>query len=150
MQDLSNYHLQFLAITQWRISKEHLAVLKQQHAYVRAFQPHFLGLIINQLAIKMTDHHPNVPYKIKDVHKAMQFILQGTTTQVVPTTLPSYSSLALPPSNKYVKTETLATMMAKFTKTMNEALSYSCSRGIFTKMHQDNVECNYCGGQHYI
>ena len=41
-------------------------------------------------------------------------------------------------------------MMAKFTKTMNKALSYSCSRGTFTKMRQDNVECNYCGGQHYI
>ena len=39
MQDLSDYHLQFLAITQWLISTEHLVVLEQQHAYVRAFQP---------------------------------------------------------------------------------------------------------------
>ena len=108
-------------------------MLEQQRTYVRAFQPHFLGSIMNRLAIKMTNHHPNVPYKIKDIHEAMQFILQGTTTQVVPTTSPSYSSVALPPSNEYFKTETLATMMAKFTKTMNEALSYSRSRGTFTK-----------------
>ena len=105
---------------------------------------------MNWLAIKMTNHYPNIPYKVKDVHEAMQFILQGTTTQVVPTTSPSYSSPALPPSNEYIKTKTLTTMMAKFTKTMNEALSYSCSWGTFTKTHQDNVECNYCGGQHYI
>ena len=94
----------------------------------------------------MTNHHPNVPYKIKDVHEAVRFILQGTTTQVVSTTLPSYSSPALPPSNKYVKTKTLTTMMAKFTKTMNKALSYLHSQGTFTKTHQDNVECNYHGG----
>ena len=105
---------------------------------------------MNRLAIKMTDHHPNVPYKIKDVHEAMCFILQGTSTQVIPTALPSYSSPTPPVSSKYVKTKILATMMAKFTKTMNEALSYSCSHGTFTKTHQDNIKCNYCGGQHYI
>ena len=47
MQDLSDYHLQFLAIMQWLISKVHVAVLEQQCAYVRAFQPHFLGQIMN-------------------------------------------------------------------------------------------------------
>ena len=100
MQDLSDYHLQFLAISWWLISKGHLAVLEQQRTYVRAFQSHFLQSIINWLAIKMTDDHPNIPYKIKDVHEAVWFILQGTTTQVVPTTS-SYSSLALPNWNPH-------------------------------------------------
>ena len=112
MQDLSDYHLQFLAITQWLISKEHLVVLEQQHAYVRAFQPHFLSQIMNRLSINMTDHHPNIPYKIKDVHEAAHFILQGTLAQVVFTASPSYQSPTPPVRDGYVKTETLTTMMA--------------------------------------
>ena len=90
LQDLSDYHLQFLAITWWLTSKEHLVVLEQQRTYVRAFQPHFLSQIMNRLSIKMTDHHPNIPYKIKDVHEAVCFILQGTLAPVVPTVSPSY------------------------------------------------------------
>ena len=106
-------------------------VLEQQRAYVRAFQPHFLGQIMNRLSIKMTDLHPNIPYKIKDVHKAVCFILQGTSAQVVPTVLPSYQSPAPPVRDEYVKTETLTTMMAEFTKSMNEALALSCPQNIF-------------------
>ena len=74
----------------------------------------------------MTDHHPNIPYKIKDVHKAVRFILQGTLAQVVSTVLPSYQSPVPPVRDEYVKTETLSTMMAKFTKSMNKALVLSC------------------------
>ena len=142
MQDLSDYHLQFLAITQWLISKEHYVVLKQQHAYVRAFQPHFLSQIMNQLSIKMTDHHPNFPYKIQDVHKATCFILQGTLAPVVPTVLPSYPFPTPPVRDEYVKTETLTTMMAEFTKSMNEALVLLHPQNTFTRTHQDNVKCN--------
>ena len=128
MQDLSDYHLQFLAITWWLISKEHLVVLEQQRAYVRAFQPHFLSQIMNRLSIKMTDHHPNIPYKIKDVHKAARFILQGTLAPVVPMVSPSYPSSTPPVRDEYVKTETLTTMMAEFTKSMNEAVALSCPK----------------------
>ena len=98
----------------------------------------------------MTDHHPNIPYKIKDVHKAACFILQGTLAPVVPTASPSCPSPAPPVRDEYVKTETLTTMMAEFTKSMNETLALSCPKNTFTRTHQDNVECNYCGGLHYI
>ena len=33
---------------------------------------------------------------------------------------------------------------------MNEALALLCPRNTFTRTHQDNIECNYCGGLHYI
>ena len=36
-KDLSNYHLQFIAITTWLISKGKLGDLEQQRAYIRAF-----------------------------------------------------------------------------------------------------------------
>ena len=82
MQDMSDYHLQFLAITRWLISKGHLAELEQQRAYVRAFQPQFLTLVMNRLVIKKGDHHPNIPYQIKDVYEAARFILQGASMNV--------------------------------------------------------------------
>ena len=105
---------------------------------------------MNQLSIKITDHHPNIPYKIKDVHEATCLILQGTSAPVVPMASPSYPSPTPPVRNEYVKTETLTTMMAEFTKSMNEALVLSHPRNTFTRTHQDNVECNYCGGLYYI
>ena len=36
MQDMSDYHVQFLAITRWLISKDQLADLEQRRAYVWA------------------------------------------------------------------------------------------------------------------
>lgn len=151
MQDLSDYHLQFMAITRWLISKKHLADLEQQRAYVRSFQPHLLSQVMNRLAITKSDHHPNVPYPIKDVHEAARFILQGVVIPAAPQApaTPS-SSNNFPTSNEYVKAETLATVMAQFTKTMNEALSYNRSRSSFTKNDQDAYDCNYCGEKHRI
>ena len=150
MQDMLDYHLQFLAITRWLISKGHLAELEQQRAYVMAFQPQFLTLVMNRLAIKKADHHPNIPYQIKDVYEAACFILQGASMNVYTSALSSSSPLMSQSSNEYVKTETLASMMAKFTKTMNEALSHSRGSHPTYSRRQDNDECNYCGGLHYI
>ena len=82
MQDMSDYHVQFLAITRWLISKDQLADLEQQCAYVQAFQPQFLALVMNQLAIKLSDHHPNKPYQFKDVFEAVRSILQGASMNV--------------------------------------------------------------------
>ena len=82
MQDMSDYHVQFLAITRWLISKDQLADLEQRRAYVQAFQPQFLALVMNQLAIKLSDHHPNKPYQFKDVFEAVRSILQGAPMNV--------------------------------------------------------------------
>ena len=76
-KDLSNYHLQFIAITTWLISKGQLGDLEQQRAYIRAFQPPLLTVIINCLQLKYPDHHPNVPHKVEEVYDTAQFVLQG-------------------------------------------------------------------------
>src|SRR5271156_3106202 len=87
MQELSDYHLQFLGITRWLISKGHLADLEQQRAFLRAFQPQFLVLVMNRLTIKKPDHHPDIPYKIEDVYEAARFVLQGASVNIyVPAT----------------------------------------------------------------
>jgi hypothetical protein len=46
-KDLSDYHLQFIAITTWLISKKQLGDLEQQRAYVRAFPSALLTAIMN-------------------------------------------------------------------------------------------------------
>lgn len=49
INDLSYFHLQFIAITMWLIKKNQLRDLEQQHAYVCAFQPYLLNTIMQQL-----------------------------------------------------------------------------------------------------
>jgi hypothetical protein len=60
-KDLSNYHLQFIAITTWFISKGQLSNLEQQRAYIRALQLPLLSVIMNRLQLKNADHHPRPP-----------------------------------------------------------------------------------------
>ena len=47
LQDLSEYHLKFIGITRWLISKGHLGDLEQKQAFVKAFQPQFLESVMN-------------------------------------------------------------------------------------------------------
>ena len=79
-KDLSDYHLQFIAITTWLISKGQLGNLEQQRAYIWAFQPSLLNAIMNRLQLKNSNCHPNIPHKVKEVHEAAQFVLQGYTS----------------------------------------------------------------------
>ena len=79
-KDLSSYHLQFIAITTWLISKGQLGSLEHQTAYIWAFQPSLLSVIMNQLQLKNPDHHPNIPHKVEEVYKAAQYVLQGYTS----------------------------------------------------------------------
>jgi hypothetical protein len=76
-KDLSDYHLQFIAITTWLISKGQLGNLDQQRAYIRAFPPPLLSAIMNRLQLKNANHHPNVPHKVEAVYEAARFVLQG-------------------------------------------------------------------------
>ena len=74
--NLSSYHLQFIAITSWLIDNHQLDILEQKQTYICVFQPQLLARIIDWLHIKKPDHHPNIPYLIKDVYEAAQFILR--------------------------------------------------------------------------
>ena len=68
LNELTDYHLQFMAITNWLIEKKHLGDLEQQRAYIRAFQPQLLSAINNRLQLKKPDHHPSIPYPVLDVY----------------------------------------------------------------------------------
>jgi hypothetical protein len=159
-KDLSDYHLQFIAITTWLISKGQLDDLEQQRAYIRAFPLHLLSAIMNCLQLKNADHHPNVPHKVEAVYEAARFVLQGYSSFTQNLIAPNNSSSTplsqqspttgfSPTTTTPVKAEDLSTLIAGFTKSIIDALHSTQSRG--TPRSQDGkIECNYCGEEHFI
>ena len=156
-KDLSDYHLQFIAVTTWLISKEQLGDLEQQQAYIRAFQPSLVNVIINQLQLKNPDHHPNIPHKVKEVYETARFVLQGYTSftqNLITSNSPQQSQQPQSPSNSpvnstntAVKAEDLSTLFAGFTKSIIEALQSTQHRGQpqANHSHEGKLECNHCG-----
>src|SRR5271155_4752155 len=47
-RDLSDYHLEFMAMTTWLIEKKHLGNLEQRRAYIRGFQSQLLTAITDR------------------------------------------------------------------------------------------------------
>ena len=78
MTKLSEFHLHFIAITNWLISQKQLSNLEQKRSYLRAFQPGLLAAVNNHFQIKFISQHPNVPHEVKDIYKAAHYILQST------------------------------------------------------------------------
>src|ERR1700678_403170 len=118
VQDLSDYHLQFMAITTWLIKKGQLCKLGQKRAYIRAFPAQLLPTIITRLRVNFPNHHPSIPYPVTDVYNMVKNILQGIqfTSQVQPITAPSE------PTELPIQTENLAPVMAELTKTIIQAV----------------------------
>jgi hypothetical protein len=148
--DLTEYHLQFHAITSWLIEKKQLGDLEQQRTYIRAFQPPFLAAIMNRLQLKDPDHHPNTPYKIKNVYEAARFILQGA----IPTQQSPFSPLAPTATpikqEPVIKTENIGIILSEFTKTIVEAINNNRPRSDNTSTAPRNMDCNFCGKRHFI
>src|SRR5271168_1670905 len=146
-KDLSDYHLQFMAITTWLIEKQRLSELEQQRAYVRGFPTDLLQAINNRLQLKNPDHHPSVPYKVTEVYAAAQFILQGTSSIGFSSASPVIASPSIVP-DKNLKMEDLGTIMAEFAKTIIEAVRTTNSPQ--TQRLLREILCIMCGGKHTI
>src|ERR1700678_1379625 len=118
VQDLSDYHLQFMAITTWLIKKGQLCELGQKRAYIRAFPAQLLPTIVTRLQVNFPKHHPGIPYPVTEVYNMAKNILQGIqfTSQVQPISAPSE------PTELPIQTENLAPVMAELTKTIIQAV----------------------------
>src|ERR1700678_4590320 len=93
VQDLQDYHLQFMAITTWLIKKRQLCELGQKQAYIRAFPTPLLPRIITRLQFNFPKHHPAIPYPVTEVYNTAKSILHslsplGFTTQDQPISAP--------------------------------------------------------------
>src|SRR5277367_5790449 len=146
-KDLSDYHLQFMAITTWLIEKKRLSELKQQRPYIRAFPTDLLQATNNRLQLKHPDHHPSVPYKVTEAYAAAQFILQGTSSIGFASVSPVIAS----PStaiDKSLKIEDIRPIMAEFTKNIVEAIRTTNSPQVQRLLRE--ILCIMCGGKHTI
>ena len=157
-KDLSDYHLQFLAITTWLISKKQLGDLEQQRAYINAFPSSLLAATMNRLQLKHSDHHPNAPHKVQDVYEAARFVIQGysaftqnliAASSSQPTPQSQQSPGSPQSTNPPVKTEDLSSLIAGFTKSIIEAIHSTQPRSS-PRSHDGKIECNYCGEEHFI
>jgi hypothetical protein len=159
-KDLSNYHLQFIVIITWLISKGQLGDLEQQRAYIRAFQSPLLSEIMNFLQLKNADHHPNVPHKVEAVYEAACFVLQGYSSfikNLIAAPNPQPTSLfqqlptaeSSPITTTSIQTEDLSTLIAGFTRSIIEAIHSTQPQGPL-KLQDKKIECNYCGEEHFI
>lgn len=152
LADLADYHSQFMAITNFLISKTKLSGLEQKRTYVRAFPPALWAKISQRLQLKKPDHFPDEPYDIKDVQDAARFVLHGTHTSsalTVPNPSPSPST-----TDPSIKPEQLGSIFTEFTKTIIEAFktaqSPSRSNDSPSTSGIREVKCNFCGKDHYI
>jgi hypothetical protein len=83
LNELSEYHLRFQAVTSYLLEKKLIGEVEQFNAFVRSFSPAFWKDISRRLQVKYPDHYPDLPYKISEVYEAARFVLH---TRVVPTT----------------------------------------------------------------
>lgn len=165
MNDLAEFHLNFLSITTWLIKKQQLGTLEQQRGYLRAFQPRLLGAINNRLQMKYPDHHPNIPHTVKDVYEAARFIVQSaaiapqnffapTPPNVNPPFVPD-GAVSIAKREPSIKQEDFGSLFSEFTKSIVEAISQS-NRGRpspgapSSSSAPRSTTCNFCGGPHFI
>src|SRR6202522_738607 len=138
VQDLSDYYLQFMAITTWLIKKGQLCKLGQKRAYIRAFPAQLLPTIVTRLQGNFPKHHPGIPYPVTDVYNTPRTILQGIhiTSPVQPITAPSE------PTEIPIKTENLAPVMAKLSKTIIQAVKSNQQAVPTIPVHDIKTTCD--------
>ena len=162
--DLADYHLKFMAITNWLIGKNRLGALEQQRAYIKGFWPPSLfSLITNRLLLKFPDQHANDPYTIADVYDAARFVLQNSeatnqglqypplaSSQSAVTSTSSPIATTSPISEAPIKTEQLGLLISQMAKTIErlDAMSRQ-SQGNGTTAPR-NKNCHFCGGAHFV
>jgi len=162
VEELSEFHNQFEAITSWLLEKDHISQKEQDRAYIGAFQPHFWDLIETRLCIKYPNRHPNLPFPTSDVYEAARSILQGPyrsikrhlahgSSPMVPTAPATINETPtiVPATESAIKMEGFAAIISELTRTMTEVLNQTRSRNNYGSTSR-NVSCNMCGEDHYI
>ncbi|PPQ85340.1 hypothetical protein CVT24_004714 [Panaeolus cyanescens] len=85
LEDLGQYHRQFLHISSFLISKSRLSDIDSQRRFVMGFSDDLLVKILARLQIQFLDHDPDSPWPIRAVYDAACFNLRSLSA------LPSFS-----------------------------------------------------------
>jgi hypothetical protein len=156
MEDLADFHLQFLTMTTWLIEKKMIGPTEQGRAFLRAFQPTLQHAVNNRLEMKFTDQNPSIPHTIQEILDAARYLFQKSgfglpsyhTPTPPPVTILRRPSPAIATPDPVIKTENIGALFSEFTKTIVEAMSKSM-RGPPSNP-QRSVDCNMCAGAHYM
>ena len=76
--NLGKYHREFIAITAFLFTKNHISTAEQSHAFTHGFPLELWGWVCHCLQLKFPDHFPDNPYNLEQIHDAMQSVLYGT------------------------------------------------------------------------
>ena len=96
MNDLTDFHLHFLAIMTWLINKGQLSNLEQKWSYLWAFQPSLLAAVTSRLQTLYPQQHPNKPHTIKEVFDAAIHMLQcASVSQQYVTSAPAVPPITI-------------------------------------------------------
>ena len=166
LQDLSEFHLKYNAVSIYLINSDLLSKREQSQSYFRVFNPTLHASILMRLQIQHKDHHPSMPYKINDIFKAAEWVLQGVTaSSMVTVNSPGSTSLITPESNLshshdtgFVKTEQLGSILTEFSKSIVDAIHMASQhRGKPPQSAEEggsipkHLNCNFCGSlDHFI
>src|ERR1700678_3452226 len=121
VQDLSDYHLQFMAITTWLIKKGQLCELGQKRAYIRAFPAQLQSTIVTRLQFKNPYHHPGIPYPVTDVYNTAKSLLHSISFLEF-TSPAQLISAPAEPTEFPIKTEIFTPLIAEFRKNIIETV----------------------------
>jgi len=168
LNELSEYHLRFQAVTSYLLKKKLIGEVEQFNAFVRSFSLAFWTDISRRLQVKHSDHYPDLPYKISEVYDAAHFVLHDLPTgssaipiPAFPSQQPSPSSVSytppplqpvdLPPT---IKSEQLGSILTEFTKSIVEAIKQANMSDNNCLSSSSNfrrsTSCNMCRKEHFI
>ena len=103
-----------------------------------------------RLQIQYPNHHPALPYTIKEIYDAAKWVLQG-----IPGTISSNETTANAPESGYVKTEQLGTFLTEFAKTLANAINTNgrapaSNSSSYASNSPRNQKCNFDGCDRFI
>jgi len=168
LNELSEYHLCFKAVTLYLLERELIGEVEQFNAFVRSFSPAFWTDISRRLQVKHPDHYPDFPYKISKVYDAAHFILHGLPTgssaipiPAFPLQQPSPSSVSYTPPPlqpvdlpSTIKSEQLGSILIEFTKSIVKAIKQvnmsDNNRLSSSPNFWRSTSCNMCRKEHFI
>jgi hypothetical protein len=75
--NIVDYYRQFLLISCYLISKNHLSSIDQSQNFMHSFRPELAQCLMQRLELCLPTHLPEDPYTINKVYKAANFIISG-------------------------------------------------------------------------
>jgi hypothetical protein len=167
LQDLSDFHLRFNAISTYLIAEGLLSTREQSQCYLRVFDGNIISGVTMRLQIKHQNHHPSMPYAITDIYDAAKWVLQGvsssmtvsssTTPAVIgtqfkeeaPSTVKASKASKPQVDSPAVKTENFNALLAEFSKTILDAINKASKTSNTRPSSNSTITCNFCGGLHF-